>query len=121
MTPTEDTRTQQLSLQVAKTVFLHPANGLVFSRDPIRLADARRAGLTLLVLYGLTYQGLPAKHWELHPLDAPAPLESFLTRAWRAATWLKGPPDKLEVSEALFGAVLAIPAIRILAPLRQPP
>lgn len=97
-------RTHFLSAAIAKYVFQHDRHGIVFSRTPIRLADAARYGLSPVILYAVTAAGTSIRSLSFAPCDAPLSLCSVLQRAWRDARGLRGYPDTLRISRFVADA-----------------
>ena len=54
-------REHHFYVAIAKFLFHHPEHGIVSVRDPIKIKDAERYGLSPLILYGLTVAGLPIR------------------------------------------------------------
>lgn len=99
-----DTREHYLSVAIAKFAFRHAKYGIVFVRDPITLAEAAKHGLAPLVIYGLTPKGLPLRHIAFAAADRPDSICTFLQRAWREVSVLRGRPDVLRVNRHVASA-----------------
>ncbi|WP_259664576.1 hypothetical protein [Rhizobium binae] len=91
-------REHHFYVSTAKFLFHHPQHGIVAVRDPIRLADAERHGLSPIVLYGLTVAGLPIRWLTFSSTKQHASLRDVLLTAWRNAEGLRGLPDILRVN-----------------------
>lgn len=94
-------REHHFYVAIAKHVFFHEDRGLVMVRDPIKLDEAERYGLSPALLYGTTVVGLPLRSRLYSRIDEPMDLGEALEKLWTSAEWLRGPPDKLRVSGAL--------------------
>ena len=94
-------REHYLHVAVAKFLFLHPEHGGVSVRDPIKLADAKKYGLSPLLLYCVAAAGLPIRWLTFSPLGQPKPLRAILQQAWAGAEGLRGRPDVLRVNQHL--------------------
>lgn len=84
------------SVQYAKQNFL-TSDGLVIEMpDKLRDADARRAGLGRIILYGLCLEDHGMYFVRCSSNKAPLPLLEFLLEGWTTHT--KGLPDVLKIS-----------------------
>lgn len=101
---TEIKRIHHFYVAYSKYLFLHPAHGIVYVDDPIRLKDAERYGLRPLLLYGLVVAGLPLKWMTFSPADQPRAFSDVLLDAWRSAKGLRGHPDILLINRHLAAA-----------------
>lgn len=99
-TPTPP-REHHFYVSIAKFLFHHPEHGIVSVRDPIKIKDAERYGLSPLILYGLTVAGLPIRWMTFTPVDQPKPFRDVLLDAWRNADGLRGRPDILRINRHL--------------------
>ncbi|EFI35767.1 conserved hypothetical protein [Desulfonatronospira thiodismutans ASO3-1] len=97
-------REHHFYVAIAKFLFHHSQHGIVSVRDPIRLKDAGRYGLSPLILYGLTVAGLPIRWMTFTPVDQPRPFRDVLLEAWGNAEGLNGQPDILRVNRHLAAA-----------------
>jgi hypothetical protein len=100
----QPSREHHFYVSTAKFLFHHPQFGIVAVRDPIRLGDAERHGLTPLILYGLTVAGLPIRWLTFSSIGQPKSLRDVLVTAWRNAEGLRGLPDVLRVNRYLAQA-----------------
>ncbi|WP_404933695.1 hypothetical protein [Nitratireductor sp. L15S-10] len=100
----QPSREHHFYVSTAKFLFHHPQFGIVAVRDPIRLGDAERLGLTPLILYGLTVAGLPIRWLTFSSIGQPKSLRDVLMTAWRSAEGLRGLPDVLRVNRHLAQA-----------------
>ncbi|WP_266064308.1 hypothetical protein [Brucella intermedia] len=91
-------REHHFYVSTAKFLFHHPQHGIVAVRDPIRLADAKRHGLTPIILYGLTVAGLPIRWLTFSPVGKRRTFRDVLLTAWRNAEGFRGLPDILRVN-----------------------
>lgn len=89
---------------VARFVFQHPEHGVVSVRDPIRLTDAERHGLSPLLIYGLSVAGLPIRWMTFSTLSEPKAIQAVLQEAWSQAEGLRGPPDALRINRHVASA-----------------
>jgi len=89
---------------IAKFLFHHLGHGIVSVRDPIKIKDAERYGLSPLILYGLSVAGLPIRWMTFTPVDQPRPFWDVLLEAWRNAEGLRGRPDLLRINRHLTTA-----------------
>ncbi len=94
-------REHHFYVATAKFLFHHPEHGIVSVRDPIKIKDAERYGLSPLILYGLTVAGLPIRWMTFTPFDQPRAFRDVLLEAWRNAAGLRGRPDILRVNRHL--------------------
>lgn len=92
------TRLHHFYVGIAKFLFHHPMHGIVSVRDPIKLEDAARYGLSPLLLYGLTVAGLPIRWMTFTSVDQPRALREVILDAWRNADGLRGKPDILLIN-----------------------
>jgi hypothetical protein len=97
-------REHHFYVAIAKFLFHHPEHGIVSVRDPIKIKDAERYGLSPLILYGLTVAGLPIRWMTFTPVDQPRPFRDVLLDAWRNAEGLRGRPDILRINRHLATA-----------------
>jgi hypothetical protein len=97
-------REHHFYVAIAKFLFHHPAHGIVSVRDPIKVKDAERYGLSPLMLYGLTVAGLPIRWMTFTPVDHPKAFRDVLLDAWRNAKGLRGRPDILRINRHLAAA-----------------
>jgi hypothetical protein len=97
-------REHHFYVAIAKFLFHHPEHGVVSVRDPIKIKDAERYGLSPLILYGLTVAGLPIRWMTFTPVDQPKPFRDVLMDAWRNAEGLRGRPDILRINRHLVTA-----------------
>lgn len=97
-------REHHFYVSIAKFLFHHPKYGIVSVRDPIKIKDAERYGLSPLILYGLTVAGLPIRWMTFTPVDQPRAFRDVLGDAWRNAEGLRGRPDILRVNRHLATA-----------------
>jgi hypothetical protein len=97
-------REHHFYVSVAKFLFLHPEHGVVSVRDPIRLKDAQRYGLSPILLYGLTVPGLPIRWLTFTSVGEPRAFRDVLLEAWGKAEGLRGLPDILRVNRHLAAA-----------------
>lgn len=66
----------------AKYIFLN-ANGYVtVYPDGLRIADARKQGLSPVLLYGLVHEGAGLTYFQAVAWDAPTSIREFLVNAW---------------------------------------
>ncbi|WP_243885261.1 hypothetical protein [Shewanella algae] len=93
-------REHHFYVAIAKFLFHHPEHGIVSVRDPIKIKDAERYGLSPLLLYGLTVAGLPI----FTPVDQPKAFQDALLEAWNNAEGLRGRPDILRINRHLATA-----------------
>ena len=100
----QSTREQYFYVSIAKFLFHHPDHGIVSVRDPIRIKDAERYGLSPLILYGLTVAGLPIRWVTFTPVDQLRAFRDVLLEAWRNAEGLRGRPDILRINRYLATA-----------------
>jgi hypothetical protein len=73
-------------------------------RDPIKVKDAERYGLSPLILYELTIAGLPIRWMTSSPVDQPMAFRDVLLDAWSNARGLCGRPDILRINRHLATA-----------------
>lgn len=97
-------RKHHFYVAIAKFLFHHPEHGIVSVRDPIKVKDAERYGLSPLILYGLTVTGLPIRWMTFAPVDQPRAFRDVLLDAWRSAEGLRGRPDILRINRHLATA-----------------
>jgi len=97
-------REHHFYVSIAKFLFHHPEHGIISVRDPIKIRDAGRYGLSPLILYGLTVAGLPIRWMTFTPADQPRAFRDVLLEAWRNAEGLRGRPDFLRVNRHLAAA-----------------
>ncbi|BDV41542.1 hypothetical protein GURASL_04650 [Geotalea uraniireducens] len=97
-------REHHFYVAIAKFLFHHPEHGIVSVRDPIKIKDAERYGLSPLILYGLTVAGLPIRWMTFTPAVQPKAFRDVLLDAWRNAGGLRGRPDILRVNRHLATA-----------------
>ena len=97
-------REHHFYVAIAKFLFHHPEHGIVSVRDPIKIKDAERYGLSPLILYGLSVAGLPIRWMAFTPVDQPRPFRDVLLEAWRNAEGLRGRPDILRINRHLATA-----------------
>ncbi len=97
-------RKHHFYVAIAKFLFHHPEHGIVSVRDPIKVKDAERYGLSPLILYGLTVAGLPIRWMTFAPVDQPRAFRDVLLDAWRSAEGLRGRPDILRINRHLATA-----------------
>ncbi|MGR7919644.1 hypothetical protein ACU6RQ_00720 [Zobellella denitrificans] len=97
-------REHHFYVAIAKFLFHHPEHGIVSARDPIKIKDAERYGLSPLLLYGLTVAGLPIRRMTFTPVDQPKAFRDVLLDAWRNAEGLRGRPDILRINRHLATA-----------------
>lgn len=97
-------RDHHFYVSTAKFLFHHSEHGIVAVRDPIRLKDAERYGLSPLILYGLTVAGLPIRWLTFTPVAQRQPLCEVLLAAWRNGEGLRGLPAILRISRHLAHA-----------------
>lgn len=97
-------REHHFYVAIAKFLFHHPEHGIVSVRDPIKIKDAKRYGLSPLILYGLTVAGLPIRWMTFTPVDQPRSFRDVLLEAWRNAEGLRGRPDILRINRYLATA-----------------
>ncbi|PWW05389.1 hypothetical protein [Mangrovibacter plantisponsor] len=97
-------REHHFYVAIAKFLFHHPEHGIVSVRDPIKIKDAERYGLSPLLLYGLTVAGLPIRWMTFTPVDQPKALQDALLEAWNNAEGLRGRPDILRINRHLATA-----------------
>ena len=102
------TREHYFYVAIAKFLFHHQEHGIVSVRDPIKIKDAERYGLSPLMLYGLTVVGLPIRWMTFTPVDQPRPFRDVLLEAWRNAEGLRGRPDILRINRHLAMASLEL-------------
>ncbi|MDN5925579.1 MAG: hypothetical protein L0I29_00715 [Hyphomicrobiales bacterium] len=103
-------REHHFYVSTAKFLFHHPEHGIVAVRDPIRIEDAERYGLSPLILYGLTVAGLPIRWLTFSAINQRMPLSEVLQTAWGSAEGLRGPPDILRLNRNLAQADHALAA-----------
>lgn len=94
---------------VAKFLFYHPKYGIVSVRDPIKIKDATKHGLSPLILYGLTVAGLPIRWMSFTSFDQPRAFKDVLLEGWCNATGLRGRPDILLVNRHIVAACPDLP------------
>jgi hypothetical protein len=103
----------------AKFLFHHPQHGIVAVRDPIRVQDAERHGLSPVILYGITVAGLPIRWLTFSTVGRRRTFREVLLTAWRRADGLRGLPDILRVNrhvaqaDPLLAADLARIGVRL--------
>ncbi len=97
-------REHHFYVAIAKFLFHHPEHGVVSVRDPIKIKDAERYGLSPLILYGITVAGLPIRWMTFTPVDQPRAFRDVLLEAWRNAEGLRGQPDILRINRHLATA-----------------
>lgn len=97
-------REHHFYVTIARFLFHHPEHGIVSVRDPIKIKDAERYGLSPLILYGLTVAGLPIRWMTFTPVNQPRPFREVLLDAWRNVKGLRGRPDILRVNRHLATA-----------------
>ncbi|WOA31644.1 hypothetical protein [Alloalcanivorax xenomutans] len=97
-------REHHFYVAIAKFLFHHPEHGIVSVRDPIKIKDANRYGLSPLILYGITVSGLPIRWMTFTPVDQPRAFQDVLLDAWRNAEGLRGCPDTLRVNRHIATA-----------------
>ncbi len=97
-------REHHFYVSIAKFLFHHPEHGVVSARDPIKIRDAERYGLSPLMLYGLTVAGLPIRWMTFTAVDQPRAFRDVLLDAWCNAEGLRGRPDILRVNRHLATA-----------------
>jgi hypothetical protein len=102
-------REHHFYLSTAKFLFHHPQHGIVAVRDPIRLMDAERHGLSPIILYGLTI-ALPIRWLTFSTVGQRRTFREVLLTAWRSAEGLRGLPDVLRVNRYLAQADPALAA-----------
>jgi hypothetical protein len=111
-----DNQAQQLNrehhfyVSTAKFLFHHPQHGIMAVRDPIRIGDAERHGLSPIILYGLTVAGLPIRWLTFSTGGQRRTFREVLLTAWRSAEGLRGLPDILRVNRYLAQADPALAA-----------
>ncbi|KQO76291.1 hypothetical protein [Rhizobium sp. Leaf262] len=91
-------REHHFYVSTAKFLFHHPQHGIVAVRDPIKLTDAERYGLSPILLYGLTVAGLPIRWLTFSTMKQRRSLRDALLTAWKSAEGLRGLPDILRVN-----------------------
>lgn len=112
-------REHHFYVSTAKFLFHHLQHGIVAVRDPIRLVDAERRGLSPIILYGLTVAGLPIRWLTFSTVIQRKSLRDVLLTAWRTAEGLRGLPDVLRVNryvaqaDPLLSADLAKIGVRL--------
>jgi len=76
-------REHHFYVAIAKFRFHHPGHGIVSVRDPIKIKDAERYGLSPLILYGLTVARLPIR-WTImrRPRQLPNLLPDSRTQSY---------------------------------------
>lgn len=94
-------REHHFYVAVAKHVFIHQEDGIVFVSNPIRIEDARIFGLKPLIMYGLTVPGTQIKWSTFSTLDEPRSLMGVLQEAWESVKGLRGYPDILKINRYL--------------------
>ncbi len=94
----EPRREHHFYVSTAKFLFHHRQHGVVAVRDPIRLADAERLGLSPVIMYGLTVAGLPIRWLTFSSIGQRRTFREVLLTAWRNAQGLRGLPDILRVN-----------------------
>lgn len=115
----QSNREHHFYVSTAKFLFLHPQHGIVAVRDPIKLMDAERYGLSPIILYGLTVAGLPIRWLTFSTMKQRRSLRDVLLTAWKSAEGLRGLPDVLRVnrylahSDPLLAADLARIGVRL--------
>jgi len=72
-------------VSIAKFLFHHPEHAIVSVRDPIKLKDADRCGLSPLMLYGIIVAGLPIRWMTFTSGDQPRAFRDILLEAWLMA------------------------------------
>ncbi|MBE0574427.1 MAG: hypothetical protein IH613_00865 [Desulfuromonadales bacterium] len=97
-------REHHFYVAIAKFLFHHPEHGIVSVRDPIKINDAEKYGLSPLILYGLTVAGLPIRWMTFTPVDQPRAFQDVLLEAWCNAKGLRGRPDILLINRHLAAA-----------------
>ena len=97
-------REHHFYVSIAKFLFHHSEHGIVSVRDPIKINDAKRYGLSPLILYGLTVAGLPIRWITFTPVDQPRAFRDVLLDAWSNAEGLRGRPDILRINRHLAAA-----------------
>ena len=97
-------REHHFYVAIAKFLFHHPEHGIVSVRDPIKIKDAARYGLSPFILYGLTVAGLPIRWMTFTPVAQPRPFQDVLMDAWRNAEGLRGRPDILRINRHIATA-----------------
>ncbi|HPQ70639.1 MAG TPA: hypothetical protein PKW95_16055 [bacterium] len=94
-------RVHHFYVAIAKFLFHHPERGIVTVQDPIKINDAKRYGLSPLILYGLTVAGLPIRWMTFTPVDRPRAFRDVLLEAWHHGEALRGLPDVLQINRHL--------------------
>ncbi|MGO6746623.1 hypothetical protein ACCS93_29760 [Rhizobium ruizarguesonis] len=115
----QSNREHHFYVSTAKFLFHHPQHGIVAVRDPIRLGNAERYGLSPVILYGITVAGLPIRWLTFSIIGQRRTFREVLLTAWRGAQGLRGLPDILRVNryvaqaDALLAADLAGIGVRL--------
>jgi len=91
-------REQHFYITISKYLFSHPDFGVVIVQDPIFIDNAKKHGLSPLILYGLTVAGTPIRWTTFTPVDNPRAICSVLQEAWEKGHGLRGLPDLLKVN-----------------------
>lgn len=99
--PSLPVRTHQLSIGIARHVFIHHQYGIVFVPTAITLHDARAYGLRPVVLYVVSVPDTPIMWRGFGSPDALQSLRGQLIEAWRSCPQLRGYPDVLRISHHL--------------------
>lgn len=94
-------REHWLHIAVSKHSFVHSKHGIVTVRDPIRISDAKKYGLSPLLMYVVSVANLPIRWITFSPFHAPRTVASVLNEAWREAKGLRGKPESLVVNRSL--------------------
>lgn len=96
--------THQLSIQIAKRLFLSKEGRVITMHDNTRVEDAAKAGLKPLLIYGLNVEGIGARFMKVCAIDEPINLVDFLSEAW-SSEQLEGLPNVLKVGRKYYDAI----------------
>lgn len=101
-------REHLLYVAIAKCLFHHPEHGIVSVRYLIKIKDAKRYGLSPLILSGLTVARLLIRWMTFTLVAEPSASREVLLKAWRNAEGLCDRPDTLQVNRYLATAGLEL-------------
>ncbi len=93
--------THQLSIQLAKQLFIDKSGLVVHLQENTLVEEARAAGLTPLLIYSMNVEDMPLRYMQYASLDNPLSLAQFLKSAW-SEDRKEGIPAFLKVSRTLF-------------------
>lgn len=94
-------REHHFFIAASKFLFHHTENSIVLAQDPIKLKDAKKYGLTPLILYGVAVSGLPIRWVTFTSIEQPRGIKDVLQEAWINGEGLRGRPDILRINRHL--------------------